>query len=342
MTVSNKQLRALLITALATGATLLGGCATSKSSTPEANTPAIDQVAMGREQMIRAFDAAWVRVIASGQYREILDTEPAVKPGAANGYVVRMADCLPLPDLTPYPEQPVGLLKRVLDSGQIRRLVQDVPSTPGSTTDYFTGITDRYFEAVLAEIGSHYGVKIEYTNVGYPPGRLASTSALINDEVDFLSQLNATGGRTQNLRRRISRRFSCTMVASSQFIQIPKDSPLVDEVKSLNDLMDRPEIRICAGPLTTQTIKAYMPNHKVMTRYINDIADCDDKISRGKADIMVNPLPDLGIAGFNNYKSVHTLIVAGTPLWVALEGIACDVAPASGRGEMECREINPL
>ena len=337
MIVSNKQLRLFLITAMAAGATLLGGCATTKPAAPE-----VDEVAMGREQMIRAIDAAWVRVIASGKDREILDSEPAADPGAANGYVVRLADCLPLPDLTPYPEAPVGLLKKVLDSGQIRRLVQDVPSTPGSTTEYFTGITNRYFAAVLEEIGNHYGVDIAYTNVGYPPGRLASTSALINDEVDVLSQLNATGGRTQNLRRRISRRYSCTMIASTQFIQIPKDSPLANEITSWNDLANRPDLRICAGPLTTQTIKSFLPEHKVMTRYINDIADCDDKISRGKADIMVNPLPDLGIAGFSNYKSVHTLIVAGTPLWVAQEGIACDVAPASGRGEMECREINPL
>ncbi|TDJ44326.1 MAG: hypothetical protein E2O50_03290 [Gammaproteobacteria bacterium] len=338
MTVSKKQLRFLLITAIAAGTTFMGGCATTSTSAE----PEVDEVAVGREQMIRAFDAAWVRVIASGKDREILATEPAADPGAANGYIVRMADCLPLPDLTPYPEAPVGLLKKVLDSGQIRRLIQDVPTTPGSTTDYFSGISSRYFEAILEEISSHYGVDIEYTNVGYPPGRLASTTALLDDKVDFLSQLNAAGGRTQNLRRRISRRFSCTMIASSQFIQIPQDSPLVSEIKSLNDLMDRPDIRICAGPLSTQTIKAFMPNHMVMTRYIDDIADCDDKISRGKADIMVNPLPDLGIAGFDQYISVPTLIVAGTPLWVAQEGIACDVEPASGRGAMDCREINPL
>jgi hypothetical protein len=337
MIVSNKTLKAFLIVLMAAGTTLLGGCATSTPATSDS-----DDVAKGREQMIRAIDAAWVRVIASGKDREILNSEPAADPGAANGYVVRLADCLPLPDLTPYPENPVGLLKKVLDSGQIRRLVQDVPDTPGSTTQYFTGITDRYFEAVVEELGNHYGVDIEYTNVGYPPGRLASTSALINDEVDILSQLNATGGRTQNLRRRISRRFSCTMIASTQFIQIPQNSSLASEIKSWNDLADRPDVRICAGPLTTQTIKSFLPEHKVMTRYINDIADCDDRIRRGKADIMVNPLPDLGIAGFDNYTSVHTLIVAGTPLWVAQEGIACDVEPASGRGEMECREIDPL
>lgn len=316
----------------------LAGCA----STGDVKNQDEQDIARGREQLIRAFDAAWVRVLANGTIRDILDTEPAERPGAANSFVVRMADCLPLPELTPYPENPVGLLKKVLDSGQVRRMVQDVPDTPGSTSHYFTSITERYFEAVLEEMGNQYGVEITYTNVGYPPGSLASTSALLNDEVDIVSQLNATGGQSQNFRRRISRRFSCTMVASSQFIQIPEDSELAGEINSLNDLMDRTDVRICAGPLTTQTAKAFMPEHQVMTRYIDDIAQCDDKIKRGKADVMMNPLPDLTIAGFDGYKSVHTLIVAGTPLWVAKEGIACDIQPASGRGEPECREIDPL
>lgn len=328
-------LRTLLLAGITAA---LVGCATNSS----VNTEQSDDTARGREQLVRAFDAAWVRVLANGKVREILDSEPAEDPGAANGFVVRMADCLPLPDLTPYPEQPVGLLQQVLDSGQIRRMVQDVPDTPGSTSHYFSNITIRYFEAVLEEMGNHYGVKIKYTDVGYPPGQLASTSALLNDEVDIVSQLNATGGRTQNMRRRDSRRFSCTMVASSQFIQIPADSQLNDEIKSLHDLMDRPDVRICAGPLTTQTAKSFLPEHTVMTRYIDDIAQCDDKIQRGKADIMINPLPDLSIAGFDNYKSVHTLIVAGTPLWVAKEGVVCDIQPASGRGEPECRAIDPL
>jgi hypothetical protein len=329
--------RTLLITAASIAVTVLAGCATSNTA-----TAVDDETARGREQMIRAFDAAWVRALHNGSIGEVLDAEPAVQPGAANGFVVYLADCLPLPEFTPYPEEPVGLLKKIIDSGEIRRMVQDVPSTPGSTSYYFEGLTKGYLNAVLTELGEHYGVEIKYVDVGYPPGRLASTSALIDDEVDFVGQLNATGGRTQNLRRRVSRRYGCTMIASSQFLQIPQDSPLVDEIKSLRDLMARPDVRVCAGPLTTQTAKAFLPEHQVMTRYIDDIAQCDDKIKRGKADIMINPLPDLSMTGFDNYKSVHTLIVAGTPLWVAQEGIVCDIQPASGRGEAECREINPL
>lgn len=103
---SRYKVKALMIAALATA--LLSGCTTSSSV-----TTSDDETARGREQLIRAFDAAWVRILANGQIREILDTEPAVDPGAANGYIVRLADCLPLPDFTPYPEEPVGLLKNV-------------------------------------------------------------------------------------------------------------------------------------------------------------------------------------------------------------------------------------
>jgi len=335
--------RSILACLFLAGLVALSGCSTTDQvNDAAAANAAAEETARGREQMIRAFDAAWVRVLANGRLREILDSEPAEAPGAANSFVVRMADCLPLPDLTPYPAEPVGLLKQVLDSGSIRRMVQDVPDTPGSTSHYFQGLTEKYLAAVLEELGDHYGVEISYTNIGYPPGRLPSTSALLNDEVDMVGQLNATGGRTQEMRRRTSRRFSCTMLASSQFIQIPQDSPLVDEIKSLHDLMDRPDLRICAGPLTTQTAKAYMPEHQVTTRYIDDIAQCDERIQAGKADLMINPLHDLGIAGFDEYKSVHTLIIAGTPLWVAKEGIACDIEPANGKGEPGCREIDPL
>jgi hypothetical protein len=234
------------------------------------------------------------------------------------------------------------LLKTVLESGTMRVMVQNVPDTPGSTSHYFQSLTDRYFQAVLEELGNHYGVKIGYTEVPYPPGRLGSTSALLNDEVDIVSQINATGGVTQDLRRRTSRRYGCTMVASSQFIQIPKGSPLIGQIKSMDDLIDRPDVRICAGPLTTQTAEAFLPKHKVMTAFIDDIAQCDKRIKAGKADIMINPLPDLSIAGYGDYSSVHTLLVAGTPLWVAAEGIVCDIPPAGGKGPPNCREVNPL
>jgi len=335
--VSNYLTKLSIILATAT-MLVLTGCATTSSTSAQE----IDDVAKGREQLVAAFDAAWVRVIASGKQREILDTEPPSQPGLANSYVVRMADCLPLPDLTPYPENPTGLLKKVIDSGEIRRLVQDVPNTKKDSSYFFSTLSERLFQAMLDEMGKQYDTTISYTNVAAAPGRLASTSYLLDDKVDIVSQLNATGGRTQNMRRRDSRRYTCTLTASTQFIHIPENSQLAGEINSLNDLMNRTDVRICAGPLTTQTAKAFMPKHKITTRYLSDIDECHKRVEQGKADVIMNPIPNLTMADIEGYKSVHTLIVAGTPLWVAKEGVVCDIAPARGKGEPECRAINPL
>jgi hypothetical protein len=298
-----------------------------------------EEIVRGREQLVRAFDAAWVRIIASGKDREILATEPASDPGAAKSYIVRMVDCLPQPEIAHWPEEPVGMFKDILDTGVIRQLTQGVPETPENTAWYFSGVSQKYQDAVLAEIENHYDVKLKVETIVLPPGRLPATSILNDGKIDFISQLNATGGNSQGLRRRISRRFSCTMTASSQFIHIPEDSKLIDEIKSLDDLVARPDLKVCAGPLTTQTAKAFMPQHKIKTKYINDLTGCDKDVKAGKLDLIINPLHDLSVAGIDGYKSLHTMIVAGTPLWVAAEGIEC---PSDGnpKTEDECFETN--
>jgi hypothetical protein len=299
-----------------------------------------EELATGREQLIRAFDAGWIRVIASGKDQEILATEPQSSPGASFSYVVRLADCLPQPEIAHWPEKPVGPFKDILDTGIIRQLVQGVPETPANTSWYFSGISQKYQDAVFEEIEKHYDVKLTIESVVVPPGRLPITSILNDGKIDFVTQLNATGGNSQGMRRRVSRRFSCTMSASSQFIHIPEKSELTNEINSFNDLIARPDVTVCAGPLTTQTAKAFMPEHTIKTKYINDLTGCDKAVKKGDLDVIINPLHDLSVAGIDGYKSVHTMLVAGTPLWVATEGIQC---PPDGdpKTEDECFETDP-
>jgi ABC-type amino acid transport substrate-binding protein len=295
--------------------------------------------AKGREQLVRAIDAAWIRFIASGEDQKILDQQPPNRPGASHSYIVRLVDCLPEPENAPWPEKPVGMFKDILETGVIRQLVQGVPETPENTSWYFSAVSQGYQDAVLKAIGDHYGVELKVENVVLPPGRLPATSVLNTGKVDVISQLNALGGNTQGMRRRVSRRFSCTLTASSQFIHIPEKSELVGEINNLNDLIARPDVRVCAGPLTTQTAQAYMPKHTVKTKYINDLTACDKAVKKGDLDVIMNPLHDLGIGGIEGYKAVHTLIVAGTPLWVAKEGIRCD-DDGNPRTEDLCRELD--
>ena len=320
--------------------TILMLAAGAASATVYATDADDDTVARGREQLIRAFDAGWIRFVASGKDLEVLATEPPNEPGAAAGYVVRLADCLPSPELAEFPEKPVGLFKKILETGKLKKLVQAVPNTPGDTSYYFSGVGNKYLRGVLDEIGAHYGVELETVDVAAKPGRLASTSILLDGEADFVSQMNAVGGVTQRMRRRISRRFTCTMSASGQFIHIPVKSKLANEINSWRDLVAREDVRICSGPLSTQTVRAFLPGHEVSTIYINDLPGCVRRIEKDKADLLINPLPDLAIAGIEDYKSVPTMIVAGTPLWVALEGIEC---PPDGdpKSEDQCFETNP-
>ncbi len=318
----------LLITGLITGEASGGAHGGARASDIDAlpirtGDWSAAEIARGREQLIRAFDAGWIRFIAARKDQAVLAQEPPTHPGAARDYIVRLADCLPQPDIAPWPEKPVGMFKDILATGVIRQLVQGVPETPANTSWYFSSISRQYQAGVIAEIEKHYGVRLRVESVVVPPGRLPITSILNDGKVDFVSQLNATGGNSQGMRRRTSRRFSCTMTASSQFIHIPAKSALVDEIANLDDLMARPEVRICAGPLTTQTARAYLPEHTIRTRFVDDLTGCDAAVRKGQLDIIINPLHDLRIAEIAGYVAVPTSLVAGTPLWVAAEGIAC-------------------
>lgn len=331
---------ALLMTAEAIGGAH-GGADVSDIDTLPARTGdwSDAEIARGREQLVRAFDAGWIRFIAAREDQAVLAKEPPSHPGAARDYIVRLADCLPQPDIAPWPEKPVGMFKDILETGVIRQLVQGVPETPANTSWYFSGISRQYQAGVIAQIEKHYGVRLRVESVVLPPGRLPITSILNDGKVDFVSQLNATGGNSQGMRRRTSRRFSCTMTASGQFIHIPEKSALVDEIGHLGDLMARPDIRICAGPLTTQTARAFLPEHTIRTRFINDLTGCDAAVRKGQLDVIMNPLHDLRIADIAGYVAVPTSLVAGTPLWVAAEGIECppDDDPKT---EDTCREID--
>ena len=102
-----KTLRRLSILIITTSVVLLSACA--KTDAPGAANPAGDDtIARGREQLIRAFDAGWVRFVAKGGALAVLKTEPPNKPGASLDYMVRLADCLPHPELVRFPESPVG------------------------------------------------------------------------------------------------------------------------------------------------------------------------------------------------------------------------------------------
>lgn len=321
----------------------------------------------GREGLVAAFDAAWTRVVRSGQYRDMINEfdEPIAGVIEATDYVINQSDCLPNTDLTPFPSQPKGLLAQILNDEVIRRgtVASSIQVHPGGTTsDWFTrgdpggpghaDISGEMLDAILTEIAAHYGtgpIAVVDVDIPFP---FNTTSALLDGifgfnfggpnagpvfmpgvTADFIDQVNAKGGRTENMRRLTSRRSTCTFNSSGQFIHIPQGSPLVAQIQSIDDLRADDSISICTGNLSTQLAGEYFPTHTVVTERGEDIVDCYANLLSGDSDIIINSLPvlpsavQLGVAGPDMAPSVDTKIVAGTPYWVAMEGITCTRGP---------------
>lgn len=279
--------------------------------------------------LVAALDAAWVRVLDDDVFRRI------VARHGMQDVVVNMADCLPKPGVTHYPERPTGALKKILDAKRVNVGVTEAGKLDdGATATPFIPMSDDLLAAVFAELADHYEtgpIEINYVTI-QPPFPITST--LNSGEIDIVGLVNALGGETEDLRRRDSRQFTCTMTSTRQIIWVRKDGG--PDWQHVNDAFDDPDIQLCVGPLSNQLTNAYFdgPNQNVKTEYVQDLNLCLAKLLRGDIDAMVSPFPherffpakvdttgdgepDTETAGA--LRSIDTNIVAGTPLWIALD-----------------------
>ncbi|WP_143732599.1 hypothetical protein [Microbulbifer sp. GL-2] len=342
--------------------TFLSASGTQAASVSRAN---------GYDQLVDAFDAAWVRVVNSGKYRGIIQGFPEPIPGVidASDYILNQADCLPNPEVTPFPVKPRGRFAKILASGQIRRgYVAGAPwfvSSGASTSDWFnngmygSSILDDILIEILKEISENYGIppiEITSTEIPFP---FNTTSALQDGifgtslnrfsdtyemfefvmqpgvTVDLIDQFNAKGGESENLRRLKGRRATCTIVSSGQFIHVPVASTF--SISSIDDLRANANIKICTGNLSTQTANQYFPENEVITKREFDIKECYEAIRDGDADVFFNSLPKnpppemVGVIGAPIFQpSVDAKIVAGTPYWFKGEGVRCKAVAIPG------------
>jgi len=283
----------------------------------------------GQKQLIDALDAAWVRVLDDGTYRSIIN-----KHGMGD-VIINISDCLPNPEFTPFPKASEGALQRILKDQSIKVGYSDSGQTgPGDSATHFTEIGEELLEAMLARVTDHYGTgPIEVTTVRlkYP---FDHTTALNDRTIDIVGQVNALGGISEDRRRRTSRRFTCIVSGSRQVLWVSKTNG--PNWKTVDDALNDPTTRICAGPLSNQLGKAYfdLPGQKSTTAYLNDMQICLTKLVRGEVDAMLSPFPhsrffparvdsnddgtlDTPTKGL--FRSIPTHIVAGTPFWAAID-----------------------
>ena len=284
----------------------------------------------GRQQLVDAIDAAWVRMVDEGEYREILNRFDRTD------LVVNIVDCLPDPHVTKFPEKPVGTLSRILEEGKVRVGFTDTGKIDdGATAVYFTEMGIAVIDGIFAQIADHYGVEsIKQDRIPIPPP-FHNTKFLDSGAVDMLGLVNALGGSTRddNRRRRKARRYSCTMTATKQFVWVLKDGG--PSWQTIDEVLNARDVHFCAGPLANELTKTYFdqPGQTAKTEYVSDLAKCLPKLVNGTAAGMVNPLPHEGYfpklidvdgdgeaetetAGL--FRAIDTMMVVGTPLWVAV------------------------
>jgi ABC-type amino acid transport substrate-binding protein len=279
--------------------------------------------------LVEALDAAWVRVLDNDIFRNI------VAQHGLQDVVINISDCLPSPRVTHFPEQPAGTLKKILDAERVNIGVSAAGILDdGATATRFGSMSQDLLAAVFGELAAHYGsgpVAINYVTIRPP---FPITSTLNSGDIDIVGLVNALGGETEDLRRRDSRRFTCTLTATRQVLWLKKDGG--PQWRDINDALDDPNVSLCVGPLSNQLSKAYFdgPGQKVKTEYVSDLNKCLRKLINDEADAMMSPFPherffpervdttgdgkpDTATAGL--FRSIDTNIVAGTPLWVALD-----------------------
>ncbi len=282
----------------------------------------------GRQQLVDALDAAYVRALDSGAVRKM-----AVDTGMGD-IKIMIADCLPSPHVVPYPENPEGVLKRILDDEKIRVGRSTGSNDPGATAYFFGTRGGGVLKLVLEELASHYGtgpIEVEHVTIEPP---FSNMSVLNSGDVDIIGTVNALGGETDDLRRRTSQRFTCTMSATRQIIWVLKEGG--PGWTTVDDAYADEDARFCVGPLSNQITNAFFdgPGQNVYTEFGRDLDVCLAQLINGEVDAMVSPFPvdryfpemvDTTGDGERNASTVGLLrpidtnFVAGTPLWIAID-----------------------
>jgi len=301
----------------------------------------------GKDQLVQALDAAIARVIDNGQWRAIVNSDSAVKP-----LVVNMADCYPRIEkggnvIYPFPANPVGLLKEVLDTKSI--IVGDYnvndPFVPG-TFHVFDTVNPLILRAIIDELGLGYGldpvtdpIAIVKNNL-WPPSsalmferlalgrdepcdRLADPNLCGHDINGFNAALGATvsvGGVEK--RRRDVARFTCTVFGTPWFIHVRNDSSYT----TFDDVVADATADLCVGQLSSRLSGDYFKNAASISKQMttDDLVVCSEGVRDGTYDAYLHfdPVP-FSYPPPNDLRAIPMQIVSGIPIWVAGEE-SCD------------------
>jgi hypothetical protein len=291
----------------------------------------------GKDQLVDALDAAIARVLDSGRWREIINSDPVAGP-----LIVNIADCYPRitedgDEIYPFPQNPTGLLADILSKKEIRMGTFDVVTTPG-TFHVFDKVNADLMRAIIDELGKGYGIppspdpgaiKIVPVIIAVPSSSLVFTG-LNNgdfDITDFLGALGATASvNGVEQRRRKLARFTCTAFGTPWYIHVKNTS----SYQTFDDVLADTSADLCVGQLSARLSDDYFKNARSITQKFttDDLTECSQGVSDGTYDAYLHfdPVPLLP-----DLRVIDMQIVSGIPIWVA--GKASDAASTTTTSE---------
>ena len=271
----------------------------------------------GKDQLVDALDAAIARVLESGQWRAIMNSDPVVTPLAVN-----IADCYPRiveeeVEIYPFPQNPTGLLKDILDSKQIKVGTYDAEGIPG-TFHIFDNVNPDLMRAIIDELGVGYGIPsspdpgaIQIVRVDvWPPSSSLLFDMLNNGDFD-ITDFNAALGATANKkRRRKLARFTCTIFGTPWYIHVKDTS----SYQTIDDVLADTDAILCAGMLSSRLSEDFFQDQTIVKQFSDDLNVCSQGVSDGTYNgyLHFDPVPALP-----DLRLLATGIVSGIPIWVA-------------------------
>ena len=285
----------------------------------------------GKDQLVQALDAAIARIIDSGQWRAIVNSDPVAGP-----LIVNIGDCYPRIEdegsvIYPFPSNPVGLLKDILDSKQVRIGDYDVnePFVPG-TFHIFDNVNPAIMRAIIDELGKGYDIPSSpdpgaiqiVSEYIWPPSSALMFEGLNNGDFDLIG-FNAALGATVGVdgvekRRREVARFTCTVFGTSWYIHVRNDS----SYQTIDDVIADTTADLCVGQLSSRLSEDYFKNAASIAKQFtdDDLIICSEGVRDGTYDAYLHfdpvpvsyPVPD-------DLRSIPMHIVSGIPIWVAGE-----------------------
>jgi ABC-type amino acid transport substrate-binding protein len=306
--------------------------------TPMASLAAEEEYpGQGKDQLVDALDAAIARVLDSGRWREIINSDPVAAP-----LIVNIGDCYPRitdgdDEIYPFPENPTGLLADILSTKEIRMGTFDVVTTPG-TFHVFDKVNPALMRAIIDELGKGYdippspdpgAIQIVPVFLSVPSSSLVFTGLNKGDFdiTDFLGALGATASvdGVEQRRRKLAR-FTCTVFGTPWYLHVRNTSTY----QTFDDVLADTSADLCVGQLSARLSEDYFKSARSITQKFttDDLTECSQGVSDGTYDAYLHfdPVPLLP-----DLRAIDMQIVSGIPIWVA--GKASDAASTTTTSE---------